>query len=142
MKFERLNAFSVDFSIITNDMTECIKTDLILERIGEFVRTTVFPKMLEFDFTKLTYVFTPLLSERVTCQCLYTAYDFGVFLEIGIAHAAAITLKQNIDEFKEKSKELFDSLEKEFVEYCKENTDIDEDTEINKFLKEENKNGN
>lgn len=140
MKFERLNALSVDFSIITNDMTECVKEDLILERIGEFVRTTVFPKMLEFDFTKLTYVFTPLLSERVTCQCLYTTYDFGVFLEIRIAHTAAVTLKQNIDEFKKKSKELFDSLEKEFIEYCKENTDIDEDTEINKFLKEENKN--
>lgn len=139
MEFERLNVFSVDFSIITDDMTECVKTDLILERIGEFVRTTMFPKMLEFDFTKLTYVFTPLLSERVTCQCLYT-YDFGVLLEIGISHTAATVLKQNIDEFKEKSKEVFDSLKEEFIEYCKENTDIDRDTKINEFLKEENKN--
>lgn len=139
MEFERLNAFSVDFSIITDDLTECVKTDLILGRLGEFVRTTMFPKMLEFDFTKLTYVFTPLLSERATCQCLYT-YDFGVLLEIGISHTAAIMLKENIDEFKEKSKELFDSLKEEFIEYCKENTDIDRDTKINEFLKEENKN--
>ena len=137
MIFEMLDILSYDVKIIIDDITNSVDIDYILGNIGEFVRTTIFPRMLKFDFTELRYIFTQSYDKKmIECACFYT-YTHDVLLDIRFPCKESMLIKGYRDELKKKLKTLFDSLTKEFIEYCKQNSVMERDTKINKFIKED-----
>lgn len=123
VEFKQLGLYSFDCDLIVKDPIQCLDYEHIKEKIQEFVRNKVFPKMLEFNSSTLEWTVVSTQKEVISCRASY-CYDNRVILAIGFSPLLSQCMINRQSSVRTDLNSMFEDLEKEFNILKEENNNV------------------